>query len=139
MCIRDRSYVGCSGIGLAPDSAVSLMLPLTIGLGRAAQAAYFNEPIHAQQALDWGLVNAVVTPDALNDEAAAWAKRLADGPVGAIGLTKRDFNRALLPHLADQLDYEAHVQEVAGKASDHAEGLAAFNEKREPDYRNPSS
>lgn len=128
-------YVGFSGIGLAPDSAVSLMLPLVIGLGRAAQAAYLNDPISAQQALEWGLLNAVVAPDKLDEEAAAWAKRLADGPVNAMGLTKRDFNRALLSKLGDQLDYEAHVQDIAGRGPDHKAGLSAFLEKRDPDYR----
>jgi 2-(1,2-epoxy-1,2-dihydrophenyl)acetyl-CoA isomerase len=128
-------YVGFSGIGLAPDSAVSLMLPTIIGLGRAAQAAYLNEPINTIQALEWGLLNAVVAPDKLDEEAAAWAVRLADGPVNAMGLTKRDFNKAILPKLEEQLDYEAHVQDIAGKGPDHAEGLVAFLEKRDPDYR----
>jgi len=129
-----RYFVGFSGIGLAPDSAVSLMLPSLIGLGRAAEAAYLNRPIEAQQALDWGLVNAVVPTDELQDTAWEWARKLAAGPTGAIGLTKRDFNRSLLPHLDEVLDYEAYNQETAGYGSDHAEGLAAFLEKRDPDY-----
>lgn len=129
-----KFFVGFSGIGLAPDSAVSLMLPALIGLGRAAEAAFFNQPIDAQQALDWGLVNAVVPVDQLAATAAEWAARLAAGPTGAIGLTKRDFNRAVLPHLDEVLDYEAFNQETAGYGSDHAEGLAAFKEKRAPDY-----
>lgn len=129
-----RFLVGFGGIGLAPDSAVSLMLPALIGLGRAAQAAYFNEPIIAQQALDWGLVNAVVAAAELDAAARDWAARLAAGPVGAMGLTKRDFNRAVLPHLEAVLDYEAHNQDIAGRGADHKEGLAAFLEKRHPVY-----
>ena len=129
-----RFIVGFGGIGLAPDSAVSLMLPKLSGLGRAPQPAFFNEPISAAQALDWGLVNAVVEPDELEEQAWAWATRLAQGPVGAMGLSKRDFNYAILPHLEEVLDYEAHNQEIAGQSRDHAEGLAAFKEKRDPDY-----
>ncbi|MQC25873.1 MAG: 2-(1,2-epoxy-1,2-dihydrophenyl)acetyl-CoA isomerase [Chloroflexi bacterium] len=129
-----RFVVGFGGIGLAPDSAVSLMLPTLIGLGRATQAAFFNEPISAAQALDWGLVNAVIAAEQLAETAQAWAAKLAAGPIGAFGLTKRDFNRAVLSNLDEILDYEAHNQEIAGLSSDHQEGLAAFLEKRDPDY-----
>lgn len=129
-----RFVIGFSGIGLAPDSAVSLMLPAIIGLGRASQAAFYNEPISAEHALAWGLLNAVVPADALPQSAWEWALRLAQGPTNAMGLTKRAFNKALLANLEDVLDYEAHNQEVAGEGSDHKEGLAAFVEKRAPDY-----
>ena len=129
-----RFVVGFGGIGLAPDSAVSLMLPALIGLGRATQATYFNEPISAEQALAWGLVNAVVPAEQLEKTAWDWAAKLARGPVTAMGLAKRDFNKAILPQLEEMLDYEAHNQEIAGSGSDHKEGLAAFLEKREPDY-----
>lgn len=129
-----RFVVGFGGIGLAPDSSVSLMLPTLIGLGRATQATFFNEPISAQQALDWGMVNAVVPAVELEKTSWDWARKLAQGPIGAMGLSKRDFNKAMLPNLDEVLDYEAHNQEIAGKSADHEEGLAAFIEKRSPDY-----
>lgn len=129
-----RFVVGFSGIGLAPDSAVSLMLPLLIGLGRAAEAAFMNQPISAEQALVWGLVNRVVPVDELPAAATAWACELAKGPIHAMGYTKRDFNKAILSNLEEVLDYEAHVQEIAGNGGDHREGLGAFREKREAKY-----
>ena len=129
-----RFVVGFGGIGLAPDSAVSLLLPALIGLGRAAQAAYFNDAISAEQALDWGLLNALVPAEELEATAWAWADRLAQGPVGAMGLAKRDFNKAMLPNLEEVLDYESHNQEIAGVGADHKEGLAAFLEKRAAKY-----
>ncbi len=129
-----RFVVGFGGIGLAPDSAVSLLLPTLIGLGRAAEAAFFNEPITADQALAWGLVNKVVKGDELMSVAREWAAQLAKGPVYAMGLTKRDFNKSMLSNLEEMLDYEAYNQETAGRGPDHKEGLAAFLEKREPDY-----
>lgn len=131
-----RFVVGFGGIGLAPDSAVSLLLPAFIGLGRATQATFFNEPISAEQALAWGLLNAIAPADQLEQTAWAWVTKLAKGPVGAMGLSKRDFNRALLPNLEEVLDYEAHIQEIAGSGADHKEGLAAFAEKRNPNYTN---
>lgn len=131
---KARFFVGFGGIGLAPDSAVSLMLPKLIGLGRAAEAAYANQPISAEQALEWGLVNRLVPADELAGAAREWAAELARGPVRAMGYTKRTFNKAILPELDAVLDYEAHVQEIAGRGRDHQEGLAAFLEKRDPEY-----
>ncbi|MGE5251994.1 MAG: enoyl-CoA hydratase/isomerase family protein [Bacteroidota bacterium] len=126
--------VGFNGIGLVPDSAVSLLLPALIGLGRAAEAAFTNAPISAAQALAWGLVNEVVPADSLAEETARRAARLARGPVGAYGLTKRAFNRAVLPDLEAVLEYEGQVQEIAAHRPEHREGMAAFLEKRPPSY-----
>lgn len=129
-----RFVVGFTGIGLAPDSAVSLMLPELIGLARATELVFSNNPLSAQQAFEWGLVNRVVPGEELSGAAAGWAAELAAGPIHAMGLAKRDFNRAVLPNLEDVLDYEAHNQEVAAKRPEHKEGLAAFREKRAPNY-----
>ncbi len=129
-----RFVVGFLGIGLAPDSAVSLFLPHLIGLARASEAAFGNQPISAQQALAWGMVNRVVPADELDAQARAWAHELARGPLKAMGLTKRSLNRAILPQLEEVLDYEAHIQDIAGKSSDHQEGLKAFRAKRPPNY-----
>jgi 2-(1,2-epoxy-1,2-dihydrophenyl)acetyl-CoA isomerase len=129
-----RLVVGFLGIGLAPDSGVSLFLPALIGLGRATEAAFTNQPILAEQALEWGLVNRVVPAEDLERVALEWAQELARGPVGAMGLAKRDFNRAVYPHLEQVLDYEAHNQEIAGSRPEHHEGLNAFLEKRPPKF-----
>jgi 2-(1,2-epoxy-1,2-dihydrophenyl)acetyl-CoA isomerase len=130
-----RFVVGFLGIGLVPDSAVSLFLPALIGLGRATEAAFTNEPITTQQALSWGLVNRVVPPDILQASAYEMAKLLASGPIHAMGLAKRDFNMAIYPHLEQVLDYEAHLQEIARMGSEHKEGVRAFVEKRLPDWK----
>jgi len=129
-----RFVVGFNGIGLAPDSAVSLLLPALIGLGRATEFTFTNTPISAEQALAWGLVNRVVPADELSQQANAWAVELAHGPLRAMGLTKRAFNKAVLGNLDEVLDYEAHVQEVARQSSEHQEGVTAFLEKRPPRY-----
>ncbi len=129
-----RFVVGFLGIGLAPDSGVSLFLPALIGIGRAAEYAYSNQPISAEQALTWGLVNRIAPAAELEQQANAWAAELAEGPVQAMGLAKRDFNRSVYPHLEQVLDYEAHIQEIAGHGPDHRAGLAAFIEKRPAKY-----
>ena len=129
-----RFVMGFAGVGLAPDSGVSLLLPALIGLGRACEYAYTNTPIEAQQALELGLVNRVVPSAELDAQAAVWAAALAKEPVHTIGLTKRAFNKAILPNLETVLDYEAHLQDIAAKGWEHAEGLQAFLEKRPPDF-----
>ena len=129
-----RFVVGFGGIGLAPDSAVSLLLPALIGLGRASEHTFTNEPITAEKALAWGLVNRLAPAEAMPGQAWEWAAALARGPVHAMGLAKRDFNRAILPNLEAMLDYEAHIQEIAGQGAEHREGVAAFLEKRPAKY-----
>jgi 2-(1,2-epoxy-1,2-dihydrophenyl)acetyl-CoA isomerase len=129
-----RFVVGFLGIGLSMDSAVSLLLPSLVGLGRAAEYAFTNQPISAEQALAWGLVNRVVPAGELEQQAAEWAASLAEGPVHAMGLAKRAFNKAVLGSLEDVLDYEAHNQDIAGRGAEHHEGVSAFLEKRTPKY-----
>ncbi|UCH59904.1 MAG: enoyl-CoA hydratase/isomerase family protein [Anaerolineales bacterium] len=129
-----RFVVGFSGIGLAPDSAVSLLLPVLVGLGRAAEFTYANTPISAEQALSVGMVNQVVPASEVLNKATEWAARLAQGSQLAFGLTKRAFNRAVLGNLEQVLDYEAHLQDIAGHSEAHKEGVRAFLEKRTPRF-----
>ena len=130
-----RFVFGFTGIGLTADSATSLTLPSLVGLGRALEMAFTNDPLSAEQALAFGLVNRVVDDEQLMAQAGALAADLAQGPTRALGLTKRAFNRALLAELERTLDYEAYLQEVAGGTEDHAEGVKAFLEKRQPLFR----
>ena len=130
-----RFVVGFPGIGLALDSGVSLFLPALIGFGRAAEVVFTNEPISAQQALNWGLVNRVVPAHSLHASALQMAMVLKKGPLYAMGLAKRDLNKANYPHLEEVLDYEAHIQEIARRGAEHKEGVKAFVEKRNPDWK----
>jgi len=130
-----KLVVGFSGIGLVPDSAVSLLLPVLIGLGRAEQFYFSNAPISARQALEWGLLNRIFPAASFMDDTLAYARELAAGPIGAFGLAKQAFNRAVLSNLEDVLNTEADLQEIAGKRPEHKEGVAAFLEKRKPQYR----
>jgi 2-(1,2-epoxy-1,2-dihydrophenyl)acetyl-CoA isomerase len=129
-----RFVVGFLGIGLGPDSGVSLFLPQLVGLGRATEMAYSNKPVGAQQALEWGLVNRLAPDEELQAQAAAWAAELAQGPIHAMGLAKRAFNRSMLWNLEQALDYEAHIQDIAGRGAEYREGVSAFLEKRPPKY-----
>jgi 2-(1,2-epoxy-1,2-dihydrophenyl)acetyl-CoA isomerase len=130
-----RFYFGFTGIGLTADSGVSLTLPAHVGLARAAEMAFSNRAVSAEEALAWGIVSRVVPDDSLMDEMREFAISLAAGPTRALGLTKRAFRQAMLKALPGVLHYEAYLQEIAGRTQDHAEGLQAFLEKREPEFR----
>ncbi|CAG0985631.1 2-(1,2-epoxy-1,2-dihydrophenyl)acetyl-CoA isomerase [Anaerolineales bacterium] len=125
--------VGFSGIGLAPDSGVSLLLPVYIGLGRTQEYFYSNKPITVEQALAWGMVNQVADTD-FDQLVMKTADRLAAGPMGAFALGKKSFNHAILPNLEDVLNYEGLLQDEAGRSAEHQDGVSAFLEKRTPKF-----
>ncbi len=121
-------------VGLVPDSGATFILPRLIGLTKAFEMMILAEKITAAQALDLSLVNKVVAPDQLMPEALELAAKLAKGPTKAFGLTKRAVNKAIFPDLEELLDYEAYLQEIAGRSDDFQEGVKAFIEKRQPAY-----
>ena len=121
-------------VGLVPDSGATWFLPRLVGAARAAELALLNDSVGAEDALRLGLVARVVAADQLAAEAKAIAARLADGAPRAIALTKRALNAAWDHDLEAALEYEAHLQDLAGRTKDHAEGLAAFMEKRPPRF-----
>ncbi|MCH7609124.1 MAG: enoyl-CoA hydratase/isomerase family protein [Chloroflexi bacterium] len=106
-----------------------------LGLARSVEMAFTNRAVTAEEALDWGLVNQVVPDDRLEEAVAELATRLAGGPTRAYGLSKRAINRATMALLKETLEYEAELQEIAGRTEDHAEGVAAFHEKRDPRFK----
>ncbi|MBT3320679.1 MAG: 2-(1,2-epoxy-1,2-dihydrophenyl)acetyl-CoA isomerase [Anaerolineae bacterium] len=129
-----RFTVGFTGIGLVPDSGVSLLLPALIGLARATEATFSNLPISASDALKWGMVNRLVPAEDLLATAQQIAMMLALGPVQTFGATKKAFNCAVLPNLAEVLEYEGKLQEIAGKSEEHKIGVKAFLKKERPSF-----
>ena len=121
-------------IGLVPDSGSTRTLVRTLGRHRAAELMFFGEPMSAAEAGAAGLVNRVFPANEFADGVREVARRLAAAPTAAIGLAKRSINEAEEADLAASLAYEAALQDVAGRTDDHAEGLAAFAEKRDPRF-----
>jgi 2-(1,2-epoxy-1,2-dihydrophenyl)acetyl-CoA isomerase len=121
-------------IGLVPDSGAIHALVGALGRHRAAELAFTGDPLSAGEAADAGLINGVVPTVDLGSHVSAMAQRLAAAPTRAIGLTKRLINQADGQGFADALMLEAALQELAGRTQDHAEGVAAFGEKRDPRF-----
>jgi 2-(1,2-epoxy-1,2-dihydrophenyl)acetyl-CoA isomerase len=131
----DARFVLAFGrIGLVPDSGATWFLPRLVGAARAAEIALVGDPIDADEALRIGLVNRVVPADSLVAEAQAMAERLAAGAPRANAMTKHSLQRSWSIDLDDALEGEARLQGEAGATADHAEGLAAFREKRPPRF-----
>jgi len=121
-------------IGLVPDSGSTRTLVRALGRHRAAQLIFTGEPLSAAEAHAGGLVVAVVPAAELAETARHAAAALAAGPTRAIGYAKRLINQAEDAALDESMATEAALQEVAGRREDHAEGVAAFGEKREPRF-----
>jgi 2-(1,2-epoxy-1,2-dihydrophenyl)acetyl-CoA isomerase len=96
--------------------------------------AFLGDEMGADEALRTGLVNRVVPAEELESTTRELALRLAKAPTKAIGLAKRAINRALTMDLDQALEYEVYGQETAGASDDHKEGIAAFLEKRTPNF-----
>ncbi len=122
-------------VGLVPDSGGMWLLPRLVGVGRALELMFFADPLDAAAAERIGLVNRVVPHEELMARAMEWARKLAQGPTRAYGLIKRGVDYNLAVDLRAALEYEAHLQEIAGRTEDHQEGVAAFLAKRPPAYQ----
>ena len=132
---HDARFILAFGrIGLVPDSGMTRTLVRGLGRHRAAALIFSGDPLGALEAQAAGLVNEVVPAEQLAATAHAAAATLAKAPTRGIGLAKRAINHAEDALLAESLAMEAALQELAGRSEDHAEGVAAFGEKREPRF-----
>ena len=121
-------------IGLVPDSGGTYFIARLLGPARAFEWMSSGRRLTAAEAHAWGLVSEVVEVDALAARAAALAGELAALPTRGIGMTKRLFDRAWGARLEDQLELEAQLQTAATHTADFREGVAAFLEKRQPQF-----
>jgi len=124
-----------SKIGLIPDSGGTWFLPRLVGLARTNAMYLLDEKISAQQAIDLGLIYKAVNRDNLEEETNNIAKKLAQMPTKGFGIYKRAMNETFSNSLDKQLELEANLQTEAGKTADYKEGVEAFLEKRNPEYR----
>ena len=121
-------------IGLMPDAGVSFFLPRVVGLGKAMEMSMLGDAVEAEEANRIGLVNRVVADDVLSDEAGTLAEHLATMPTRTLGQIKRALHASFENDLETALETEARGQTFCGRTEDHKEGVAAFFEKRTPNF-----
>lgn len=124
-----------SKVGLAgADMGAAYLLPRVVGLGRATELLFLGDPIEADAALAMGLANRVVPREAVLAEAQALARRLADGPSLALGMTKRLLLHEQSMDLASAIEVEAVAQALLLRAKDHRRFYDAYKAGRPPAF-----
>ena len=121
--------------GFTPDSAATWLLPRVAGPVRARRMLLLGEALTGREAADAELIHASCPAGELDDRVDALVDRLASGPTVALGLTKQLLLSSATASLADQLQDEAFALELSSRSEDFREGLAAFREKRPPEFR----
>jgi 2-(1,2-epoxy-1,2-dihydrophenyl)acetyl-CoA isomerase len=122
-------------VGLVPDAGSLFFLSRMLGLSKATELALTGEPLSAEDALQVGLLAAVVPGERLMTAALEQARRLAEGPRHTIALIKRGLERSLDLDLEQTLELESHLQTLAGNSPDAQEAIRAFVEKRAPVFK----
>jgi enoyl-CoA hydratase len=123
-----------TNIGLIPDMGGTFRLPRLVGLPMARRLIFTGETIDAPRALEIGMIEEVVSDDALRDRALAFAEQLAQRPPIALAMAKAAINKALSVDLLTALDFEVSQQMLCLQSEDAAEAMTAFAEKRAPEF-----
>ena len=123
-----------SEIGLIPDSGGTFTLPRLVGMARATALAFLGEKVPARDAVEMGMIYKYVADEDFESEVQKLAEKLANLPTKGLAYTKLAFNKSLTNDLDTQLAVEEHLQSDAAQTSDYKEGVAAFLEKRKPNF-----
>jgi len=131
---RARFVTAFRNVGLSGDYGGSYFLTRLVGDSKARELYFSGDAVDAGEALRLGLVNRVVPHEHLEAETLAYARRLADGPVGAYARMKRNFIVAAKGDLALSLKEEALNMTISSLSAEAREAAKAFVEKRRPRF-----
>jgi 2-(1,2-epoxy-1,2-dihydrophenyl)acetyl-CoA isomerase len=136
LAARSASFIqSFSKIGLVPDSGGSWSLPRALGLPRAKALALLGSKISAEKAEQWGMIWQCVEDEDLLLEATQLANHLASQPTRGLGKIKKLLNESFSNPLHHQLELERESMRELGYSHDYKEGVAAFMEKRSPNFK----
>lgn len=136
LAARSASFVEifCK-LGLIPDTGGTWFLPRLLGSARATGLALLGDKLPAERAESWGLIWKCVADDQLQQETDALATHFASAPTRGLARTKEALQASGTHTLAQQLDLECAMMRELGNSEDYREGVAAFMEKRAPQFK----
>jgi 2-(1,2-epoxy-1,2-dihydrophenyl)acetyl-CoA isomerase len=121
--------------GFSPDSGSTWLLPRLVGLARAKQMLLLGDKVNATDAAQWGLIHRTVSPAELPEATEELLARLSTGPTVAIGLAKQALHYGQHATLNQSMTQELFNLELSCRTGDFKEGLAAFRQRRAPEFR----
>ncbi|AMX18999.1 MULTISPECIES: 2-(1,2-epoxy-1,2-dihydrophenyl)acetyl-CoA isomerase PaaG [Acinetobacter calcoaceticus/baumannii complex] len=122
-------------LGLVPDSAGTWFLPRTVGHARAMGLALLGDKLPAETAKEWGMIWDVVEDAELKTKVTELAERLAKQPTFGLSLIKKAIHQSSNNTFDEQMLLERDLQRIAGRSEDYREGVQAFMNKREPNFK----
>jgi 2-(1,2-epoxy-1,2-dihydrophenyl)acetyl-CoA isomerase len=121
--------------GFTPDSGATWLLPRRVGETRARELLLLGRALDGEEAAAWGAIHRAVAPAELDATVDELVDRLAHGPTVALGLSKWLLHEGASQPLGQHLANEAFAMELSSRTEDFREGLAAFAERRDPEFR----
>ncbi|AZC00760.1 2-(1,2-epoxy-1,2-dihydrophenyl)acetyl-CoA isomerase [Acinetobacter pittii] len=122
-------------LGLVPDSAGTWFLPRAVGHARAMGLALLGDKLPAETAKEWGMIWDVVEDAELKTKVTELAERLAKQPTFGLSLIKKAIHQSSNNTFDEQVLLERDLQRIAGRSEDYREGVQAFMNKREPNFK----
>lgn len=122
-------------LGLVPDSAGTWFLPRAVGHARAMGLALLGDKLPAETAKEWGMIWDVVEDAELKTKVTELAERLAKQPTFGLSLIKKAIHQSSNNTFDEQMLLERDLQRIAGRSEDYREGVQAFMNKREPNFK----
>lgn len=124
-----------SKVGLIPDCGLLYYLPRLVGPWKAKELIFSGEILSSEEAEKLGLVNRLYPKGELLKESIIFAEGLAKGPAQTMPFVKSIMSKTLNSTLTATVEYENYAQSILQQTEDHAEGIAAFKEKRNPNFK----